>query len=176
LGQGILNIVIAGVISGFIGGLAALTGLSAVGGMGNAGTTMMGTGFGIMAFVTALIITPILLLIGLFIISAIIYVFALILKGKGDFTKQTYMIAMFWSPILVVGSIAGIIPFVGGILNFLVGLYGLYLLTLALKQVHKVSTTKAVVMWIVPIAIVMLVLVVLASAFLMAMLPLAAAM
>lgn len=172
LGEAVKQLVIAGLIAGFISGLAAFAGLTAVGATGNLGTSMMGAGVGIFAFIAVLIVTPIVLLIGWLIGSAIIYVFAKIFNGKGDFTKQSYLIALFWAPLVIVTTVIGIIPFIGAILGFLVGLYGLYLLTLALKQAHKVSTARAVAIWIVPIVISILLVMVLASAFLLTMLPL----
>jgi len=174
LGEAVKQLVIAGLIAGFISGLAAFTGLTAIGATGNLGTGMMGAGVGIFTFIAVLIGTPIVLLISWLIGSAIIYVFAKIFNGKGDFTKQSYLIALFWAPLVVVTTVIGIIPFIGAILGCLLWLYGLYLLTLALKQAHKVSTARAVAIWIFPMIIIGLIIVVLAWAFFLTMLPLVA--
>lgn len=172
LGQGVIHIAIAGVIAGFIGGLATFTGLTAVGSMGGFGTGMMGAGIGIIAFIGALIITPIVTVIGWLIFSGIIYIFAMIFGAKGDFTKQSYLIALYGAPLMIITSILNIIPFAGGILSFLAGLYGLYLLTMALKQVHKISTGKAVAIWLIPIVVFLVLGAILAGAAYMTILPL----
>lgn len=174
LTEAVKQLVIAGLIAGFISGLAALTGLTALGTTGNLGTSMMGAGVGIFVFIVVLIGTPIVLLIGWLVVSAVIYLFAKIFNGKGNFTKQSYLIALFWAPLAIVTTVIGIIPFIGAIIAFLVGLYGLYLLTLALKQAHKVSTAKAVAIWIFPMVVIGLIVVVLAWAFFLTMLPLVA--
>ncbi len=174
LGQGVIHLAIAGVISGFIGGLATFTGLTAVGSMGGLGTGMMGAGMGAFAFVGSLIMTPIITVIGWLIFSGIIYAIAMIFGAKGDFKKQSYLIALYGAPLMIITSILNIIPFVGGILGFLAFLYGLYLLTMALKQVHKISTGRALAIWLIPAVVIGLLFVVLAGAAYMTMLPLIA--
>ncbi len=175
LTQGLIHIAIAGVISGFFTGIAALMGMGALGAMGGVSASLMGAGIGAMAFVISLIVTPIITVIGFIVISAIIYIFAMIFGGKGDYVKQTYLIALYAAPLIVINSVVGLIPFLGGLIAFLVSLYGLYLLTMALKQAHKVSTGKAVAIWIVPILAMIVLAVILGFGFFMAMSPIMAA-
>ncbi|UCG94956.1 MAG: YIP1 family protein [archaeon] len=175
LGKATVHLVIAGLIAGFIGGLAAAAGLTATGGMAGLGPGITGAGLGIIAFVGSLIITPIVSVVGWLVGSAILYVFALIFQGKGNYTTQSYLLGLYWAPLIIITAILGIIPFIGGILNFLVALYGLYLLTMALKQAHKVSTGKAVAIWIIPVIVLAVLVSILAVGFLMAMMPMMAA-
>ena len=169
--QGFAHIVIAGLIVGFFAGIGSMIGLTAVGAMGGVTAGAMGTGVGAMAFVVSLVVTPITSVIGWLIGSAIIYVFAMLFGGKGDFVKQSYLIALYAAPLMVVSSIVSLIPFVGPILSLLVSLYGIYLLTMSIKQAHKVSTGKAIAIWLVPVVIVAVLVSVLAVGFLMTMLP-----
>ncbi len=172
LGKGAMHLIIAGVIAGFISGLAVLFGITAVGTMGGFDSMVMGAGVGVFAFIASLILTPIMSVIGWLIGSGIIYVFAMIFKGKGNFTNQSYLLALYGAPLMVINSILGIIPFIGPILAFLVWLYGLYLLTMAIKQVHKVSTGKAVAIWLIPVVVVAVIAAVLFVGFLMTIVPL----
>ncbi|MFH1750860.1 MAG: YIP1 family protein [Candidatus Micrarchaeota archaeon] len=73
----------------------------------------------------------------------ILYLIAMLLGGKGTFTQQYYLMSIFSVPIVVLS----LIPIVG----ILVSLYGLYLLTLALKEVHAFDTMKAVLVWLIPV-------------------------
>jgi len=172
LGKGTVNLVIAGLIAGFFSGLAAFAGVSTFGIAAGLGAGMMGAGLGIMAFVFSLIVTPIVAVLFWLIGSGVLYIFAMIFGGKGNYTKQSYLISLYYAPIMVIGAILAIIPIIGGILAFLVMLYGLYLLTLALKQAHQVTMGKAVAIWLIPVVVIALLVAVLAAAFIMTMLPL----
>jgi hypothetical protein len=50
----------------------------------------------------------------------------------------------------MVTAVLNIIPFLGPLFGFVIGIYELYLLTLALTVTHQYSTTKAVVTWLIP--------------------------
>ena len=154
LRQGMIHLAIAGVIAGFIRELATFAGLVSIGGIS-------GSGVGTFDFLRVLIGTPISVVIGWLIFSGIIYIIAMIFGAKGDFTKQSYLIALYGAPLMIITSILNIIPFAGPILSFLAGLYGLYLLTMALKQVHKISTGKAVVIWLSPLIVIIIIAIIL---------------
>ena len=166
LGEGIKHIGIAGVIVGVITGIAAWIGMATVGSLlGTPGLTL-GVGIGIAAFLSSVILTPIFAVIWWLIGSGILYIFAMIFGGKGSYTTQSYLIALYSAPLMILSAILVLIPIVGAIVNFLVMLYGLYLLTLALKQVHKVTTGKAVAIWFVPLVIVVIIIAVMFSVWL----------
>ena len=157
IGEGVKQIGIAGLITGAIVGIAAMVGLSYAGSvLGIPGMTA-GTGLGVVALLSSIIMTPIFMVIYWILGSGIIYIFSMIFGGKGSFTKQSYLIAIYYAPIMVITSILGIIPVLGPIIGFIVALYSLYLLTMALKQAHKVSTGKAVAIWLVPMIVVMVI-------------------
>ncbi|MCD6477929.1 MAG: YIP1 family protein [Candidatus Aenigmarchaeota archaeon] len=152
LGEGVKHIGIAGIITGFIVGLAAAAGLTVAGSM--FGLSTFGAAAGIGAFLISLILTPIVAVIMWLIWSGVLYIFAMIFGGKGSYTTQSYLIAIYTAPLMIITGIIGLIPVAGGAINFLIGLYSLYLLTLALKQAHKVTTERAVIIWLIPVIIV----------------------
>ena len=155
LTEGIKQLIVAGVIAGVFYGISAALALNSAG-MLMMGKPMMGAGA--MGFIGALIGTPITTLIGWFVFSAILYVIAKLLKGQGTFDTHMYFIALLYSPIVIIQGILSIIPIVGAALGVLVSLYGLYLLTIAIKQAHKVSTEKAVLIWLIPVIVIALIL------------------
>ena len=155
LTEGIKQLIVAGVIAGVFYGISAALALNSAG-MLMMGKPMMGAGA--MGFIGALIGTPITTLIGWFIFSAILYVIAKLLKGQGTFDTHMYFIALLYSPIVIIQGVLSIIPIVGAALGVLVSLYGLYLLTIAIKQAHKVSTEKAVLIWLIPVIVIALIL------------------
>ncbi len=110
-------------------------------------------------FIIALILAPIIYIIILLIFSGIYLLFAKLLGGRGDYTTQTYFISLCTPPLLIITTIIGSIPFVDlSYLSMLVWLYGLYPLTLALKETHGYNTGKAVLTWLIPTAIIVLAL------------------
>lgn len=175
LGKAAMQLLIAGLIAGFFTGIGAVAGLATAGSIGGVGAGMMGAGMGLLTFIAALVMTPIIVVIGWLIGSGIIYVFAMIFGGKGNFTVQSHLIALYTAPLIIVSAILGLIPILGGVLSLLLGLYSLYLLTMALKQVHKVSTGKAVAIWLIPIIALSVVAFLFMAALVLTMLPVMAA-
>jgi len=98
------------------------------------------------------------------VMSGILHIFAKAFGGRGGYTQQSYLIAIYSAPIAIISAAIGLIPAAGGIINFAISIYSLYLLTIALKITHKYTTGKAVLTWLVP-ALIILVLIV-AAAFL----------
>jgi hypothetical protein len=122
---------------------------------------MIFSGFGSFPFFG--LITIIFGIIGGFVASFIfagaIYLMANALGGKTDFNRLYYMLSVVYAPIAVATAIVYVVaalPFAGmiAIVNLLIGLYGLYILTLAMQATYKFDTTKAVLTWLVPALIV----------------------
>ena len=162
LSEGAKHIVVAGVISGVIATLLGLAGLSAMGMENLFGLAVWGTA-GLLALV---IILPIMGIIGWLINSGIFYVISLLLGGKGNYTLQSYLIALYSAPIMVITYLFIAIPILGWVILFLISIYSLYLLTLALKETHKFSTGRAVLVWLLPIIIVVVLILIFAVAIL----------
>lgn len=150
LGEGALHMAVAGVVTGFITGLYQMMFGSTI----TAQYFPMATGFiGAAAFILSLILTPIINIIVWLILSGILYIFAMIFGGKGDYKTQSYLYAIYSAPLGIISSIIILIPLIGPFLILLVWIYGLYLLTMALKEAHKYTTGKAVLTWLVPVLI-----------------------
>lgn len=145
------NLAVAGLITGFISGIVAALGLSG---------TLFGTIGGITAFVLVLVAMPLLFIFGALINSAVFYIISWLLGGKGSFTNQSYLISLYTAPINIIVYILALIPLVNIIAVIVLGIYSLYLLTLALKQTHGFDSGKAILVWLLPIVIVLLLMMV----------------
>jgi len=159
LKEGAMHVGLAGLVAGIIAGLGVLLLGTAIDLAG------MGASVGVAGFIATVIVTPIMSIIGWLIGSLIYYVIAMVLGGKGNFTTQSYLIALYAAPLSIVTAVIGMIPIIG-MLNILVSLYGLYLLTLALKEAHKFTTMKAVLVWLIPVILLTLVVLFVGAAFL----------
>jgi hypothetical protein len=89
-----------------------------------------------------LVIMPIGLLVG----SLIYYVIAKLLGGKGSFDKQTFLFGAVSLP----AAIFGIIP----VVNLLASLWSLVVYFFVLKEAHRLSDLKTIVVEILPAVIV----------------------
>ncbi|MFH1750651.1 MAG: Yip1 family protein [Candidatus Micrarchaeota archaeon] len=82
------------------------------------------------------------------VINAINFVLGKILGGKGSFSEQYYLYAIFTSPLLLINFLVLMIPIAGFFLIWLSGLftvaYGVYLLYLSLKEAHQIPELNAV--------------------------------
>lgn len=161
--EAVKHVGIAGIIQGILTGILLMMGLSAVGGI--LGYGMLGASIGIMSIVLLAILVPISAIIGLFIGSGILYIIAKILGGKGDYQTQTYLMAIYMAPIGIISGVLGMIPLAGIVIALIAMIYAIYLLTLSLKETHKYSTGKAVLTWLLPVIVVILLVGVLAASF-----------
>ena len=114
-----------------------------------AAMTAGGAGSAFSTFCFTLILAPIGFLIG----SGIHFLIAKLLGGTGSYEEQTYLMATFVAPIMIITGIVGVIPFLGGCVSFLVFIYQLFLTYLAVKVVHRLETGRAVVVAVGPILI-----------------------
>ncbi len=165
--KALLGIVIAGVISGVLGAVRLATGLAALS-LINIPTTYdkeLGEipGFNLAPLLPVLsaaaagwgvLVAPIGAVIGLLLFSGIIYVFAVLLKGRGTFTTQTYLLSIFWAPLTIISAAAGLVPCLGGMVSGMLFLYSFYPLTLAIASAHEVTAGRAIAIWAIPLGIV----------------------
>ncbi len=111
--------------------------------------------------IAAIIIMPIAFLAGFAVFQAvyvgIMHLVAGALGGKGGFTQLYYLNAMIFAPVFIISALLGIIPLLGALLSVLLWIYSLYLTVLAVKEVHSLGTEKAVLVWLSP-AIILIVL------------------
>ena len=112
---------------------------------------------------------PIFAIISFLAQSLVLFIFAKIFGGGGDFTTQSYLISLPYAAILLITVILGIMSalcflimepiftlagFILSILPLLFWLCGLYPLTLALREAHDYGTIKALLTWLVPVILV----------------------
>jgi len=128
------------------------------------------------------IIAPIMLLIS----SGILLLFAKLLGGKGNYKNQTYAAAFVQVPIAIVSGAVSLVfdllvaptsfmfgspvrthDLAGGIffaISFAILIYGIYMLVLAFRNVHKYSTMRAIATLLIP-GVLLVILVVLVLLF-----------
>jgi hypothetical protein len=79
------------------------------------------------------------------------YVFAMLMGGKGNYKTQAYLYAMYNAPLSIVVVIVSLIPLIGPFLSIIPAIYGLYLLTMSLKEAHGYTIGKAILTWLIPV-------------------------
>ncbi len=107
-------------------------------------------------------------IIGMFIAVGIVWVIAKVLGGKGSYTQQFHLTAVYLPPITILSGLITLIALLSGVgaiglLGLLVFLYSLYLLTLMLMEAHEFGMGKAILTWIIPAILVIVIIVVLAA-------------
>lgn len=154
--------VIAGVVAaifGFIQGLFAASSFDAL--MSQSGMPpemaaamqpLMSTMFG-GATLASIITVPVFFLIG----TLIYHLLATVLGGNGDFGKFAYLMATFQAPVIIVSSVLGIIPFLGGCIAFLVSIYAYVLSYFAIRVNYGLAQGKALAVILIPVALLLLV-------------------
>ncbi|MCL4836153.1 MAG: YIP1 family protein [Caldilineaceae bacterium] len=96
-----------------------------------------------------IILTPIFFLIGV----GIIHLIASMLGGKGDFGRYAYLSAAISAPISIVNAFLGFIPVVGGCVALLLTIYSLVLNYFAIKVAYSLTSGRAVVVILIPLAL-----------------------
>jgi hypothetical protein len=102
--------------------------------------------------------------IGFFVIAGVLYLVAKLFGGTGTFMPYAYALALFYVPLGIISAVVGIIPVLGVIVAFLLGLYEIYLAILATASVHRLDMGKSSAVVLIPIAILFVIVVVLTIA------------
>jgi len=90
-------------------------------------------------------------ILGYFDFEIVLFIFARLLGGKGSFGAQAYAQSVFYAPLAVIQQVFAVTPIVGRPLFFLLAVYSLLPTTTSLKAVHGYSTWRAVLTWLLPI-------------------------
>lgn len=112
----------------------------------------------VMSILLQIIFSPISSIVYVVGVSGILYIFAKMFGGKGNFTTQTYMVSLVVAPYFIISMFFFIFAdetkkiFIW-MLYAIVAIYLLYLLTLTLKETHDYTTKKAVLTWLIPFSI-----------------------
>lgn len=132
-------VVISSILTSLISALGIGTYMGSIPGFG-------GAGLGIMMIAGVFVFMLIAWIIGLFIGSAIIHIFVIILGGKQGFMKTVLAMIYSSTPSMLLSWI----PVIG----ILAGLWSLVLEVLAIREIQEMSTLKAVLVIILPVVIV----------------------
>jgi hypothetical protein len=121
---------------------------------GTAGNVFASFGFfftGIGAIFSLISVT-----IGFFVTVGVQYILAKAFKGNGDFEQQGYNYLLIYTPITIINSVLGLIPYLGYLIVFATSIYGLVLNIFAIMATHRLSGGKATGVVLIPIGAVIL--------------------
>jgi hypothetical protein len=91
--------------------------------------------------------------LGFIIVQAIVFVFAKIFRGQGSFMHQVYAFMLYAVPIDGLAAVAGIVPYVGGLVAFALGIYGIVLAVMAVSSSHVIGIGRSIWVLITPFLI-----------------------
>jgi hypothetical protein len=143
-----LSVIALGVLSAITGGIAALytvTTFQVPGANGATNTIRIpaSAGWG------SIIGVP----LGFFIGAGILFLCAKIFGGTGTFLHHSYALMLFYVPIQGVIAILGLIPVLGGIAAFALGIYEIVLSVFAISASHRLTIGKSVATVLLPLAV-----------------------
>ncbi|HEX9056165.1 MAG TPA: Yip1 family protein [Ktedonobacterales bacterium] len=78
-----------------------------------------------------------------FIFSGLLWLIARLVGGRGSFATQSYLIALWWVPLMAASDVFELVPVVGATLGTLLRVYGLYLCVLAVASAHRLRLPRA---------------------------------
>ena len=85
---------------------------------------------------------PVLFLIG----TGIYHVLASLLGGRGgQYGRYTYLYSTFSAPLMILTSILGFIPVIGGVIGFVLGVYQMVLAYFATKVEYSLTKGRAII-------------------------------
>ncbi len=125
---------------------------------------LLGTNLTAAVIILILIGMPLMAIVGWLIVSAVFFVFAKSLGGKGTYTSQSHGIALINSVFNIITTVvfallaivaAGLIS-VQIAINVIIAVYNFYVITIALRSIHKYSTVRAVFTWLIPVIIILI--------------------
>ncbi len=156
--------VIYGVLNGFFSMLGNII----------AGTS--GVGGAIVGFVLGMILWPIYVAVSLFIGAGIYYLLVMLLAGQSNAGYEaTFRVGAYASVILVPLAIVSIFnvipvvgPFISGLLSLVIGVYGVIIQVLGIREVHSTTTGRAVAVVLIPTAVILLIILFIVGAALLA--------
>ena len=144
--------VIAGVINAIIAAIGAAIGLNRVDTSGLDPEMAAAAQPGIAsAIIGGIVGTVVVLLIS----WGITYALGRAFGGTGQFGELAWDLALFGAPLTVIGSVLGLIPFIGGIAALALGIYNLYLTYLAIQSGMNLPSNKALYVILIEFAIIL---------------------
>lgn len=111
--------------------------------------------FGLLGVIAGMFVFAFFSVVVAFAYNLLLFPFARLLGGKGTFRQQFHLVALshafFWF-VMAVALAVSFIPVVGEsiyyVANVAVFVYGVYLLTIALREAHGYGTVEAALTWL----------------------------
>lgn len=97
------------------------------------------------------LLVPLGVVYGFYTFQIVLFLFARMLGGKGSFGAQSYVQSLFYGPLALVQQVVVVIPAAGRVLFFLVAVISLCPTTTSLKAVHGYSSVRAILTWVLPV-------------------------
>jgi hypothetical protein len=97
------------------------------------------------------LLVPLGVVYGFYSFQIVLFLFARMLGGKGSFETQSYLQSLFYGPLALVQQVVVVIPAAGRVLFALVAVGSLYPTTTSLKAAHGYSSVRAVLTWVLPV-------------------------
>jgi hypothetical protein len=91
--------------------------------------------------------------LGFFITAGIYYLIAKAFGGQGTFLAQNYSTTLFYIPMTIVGSVIGLIPFLGSLAGIAIFIYEIVLGIYMMMAVHRLGGGKATVVVLFPLIV-----------------------
>jgi len=104
----------------------------------------------ILTWLTGMVVVPVVVLTTFLILSAVFYLIARVLRGQGSFISQTYLLAAIYAPLTLISGVLASISCLGPVVGLAAALYSAFLVTQALRAVHRYNLLEAVVTWMGP--------------------------
>lgn len=101
--------------------------------------------------VGAIVTVPIGFLIG----TGILHLIAKLFGGSGEFGRFSYLSAAYQAPLGILSALLALVPFVGGCITPLIGIYQIVLAYFAVKVEHQLTSGKAIMVILLPLIIVL---------------------
>jgi len=106
------------------------------------------------------LVLAIIMFIGFFIQAGLLFGLAKMLGGKGSFEEHTSLLALCTAPFYMLYGVAimllGLLPAVGVLIEVLLLIYYIFLVTLCLKISHGYDWGRAVLTWMLPSFVIIL--------------------
>ncbi|MFB6191246.1 MAG: YIP1 family protein [Candidatus Nanohaloarchaea archaeon] len=89
-----------------------------------------------------LVLSPIMAIIGLLISAGLVHIFVALLGGDAGYS-ETLSVFEYATAISPITSLMSLVPVVGGLVNLVLGIYGLYIQVKGLENFQGLSTWRA---------------------------------
>jgi len=138
--------------------------IAAGGILGGIGSTLYGaSNLAILTIILTLIFTPIYAVLVYFIAVGVMHILARLFGGQAKYIE--YFRAESHTAILSWLGILAIIPFLGGIINLFVSIWGIVVSVVVLENVHKLTRGKAIIVVLIPVILLILLLIIGSAAY-----------